>query len=180
MPINVGRRIAPQRLGLSAPTTYEGEGWGLTWGGGGSFEGHVEQTAGPDRDEQEFYQTGLNLTFGNFAVGGVFEYFNDLDQATRATSLRALDAWVAGGGIAYTMDAWTFGAQYSHLDAENNASSAITDFTQDRAVLTAPTRSGPASTSTARSATPGSTPIRRAGRRPTAPISTTTMPWNSP
>ena len=55
----------------------------------------------------------------------------------------ALDAWVAGAGIAYTMDAWVFGAQYSHLDADNNASSAITDFTQDRAMLTAAYTLGP-------------------------------------
>ena len=55
----------------------------------------------------------------------------------------AVGAWVAGGGIAYTMDAWVFGAQYSHLDANNNASSAITDFTQDRAMVTAVYTLGP-------------------------------------
>jgi hypothetical protein len=36
-----------------------------------------------------------------------------------------------------------FGAQYSHLDADNNASTAITDFTQDRAMLTAVYALGP-------------------------------------
>jgi predicted porin len=127
--------------------TYEGDGWGLTWGGGGSWEGHVEQVPGPDRQEQDFYQTGLNLTFGNFAIGGVFEYYNDaLDRGGDkgdAVPAVALDAWVAGGGIAYTMDSWVFGAQYSHLDADNNASTAITDFTQDRAMLTAVYTLGP-------------------------------------
>ena len=127
--------------------TYQGDGWGLTWGGGGSWEGHVEQGPGPDRKDQDFYQTGLNLTFGNFAIGGVFEYYKDaLDRGGDKGDVVpavALDAWVAGAGIAYTTNAWVFGAQYSHLDADNNASSAITDFSQDRAMLTAAYALGP-------------------------------------
>jgi outer membrane protein OmpU len=110
--------------------SFEGDGWGLTAGGGASFEGHVEQTPGPDRDEQDFYQAGLNLTFGNFSIGGVFEYFNDLlDQGDNN-----IDAWVAGGGIAYTMDAWTVGAQYSHGDADDDGVDGGSS-TQDRAML---------------------------------------------
>jgi len=123
--------------------SYEGDGWGLTAGGGASFEGHVEQSNGagpdPDRDEQDFYQAGLNLTFGNFGVGGVFEYYNDfVDQG--ATDL---DRWVAGIGAAYTYDAWTFGAQYSHLDQESDNSATADEFQQDRAVLTANYAFGP-------------------------------------
>jgi predicted porin len=121
--------------------SYEGDGWGLTAGGGASFEGHVEQAPGPDRDEQDFYQAGLNLTFGNFAIGGVFEYYNDfLDQGDNN-----IDIWVAGGGIAYTIDAWTVGAQYSHMDAED--SGAEDDFdddgSMDRIVLTGNYAMGP-------------------------------------
>jgi predicted porin len=122
-----------------ATYTYEGDGWGLTAGAGGSFEGHVEKTAGPDRRKQEFYQAGLNLTFGAFSVGGVFEYYNHVLDRTSdegdAGEPVASDAWVAGGGVAYTMDAWTFGAQYSHLKAESDGSANISDFTQDRAML---------------------------------------------
>jgi outer membrane protein OmpU len=119
--------------------TYEGDGWSVGWGGGGSWEGHVEKAPGSDRKEQDFYQTGLNFTFGDFAVGGVFEYYNDaLDRSGPDGDVGAavaLDAWVAGGGISYTKDAWVFGAQYSHLDADNDADSAISDFSQDRAML---------------------------------------------
>jgi predicted porin len=119
--------------------TYAGEGWDVTWGGGGSWEGHVEQVPGPDRKKQDFYQTGLNFTFGNFAVGGVFEYYNDvLDRSGNEGDVGdpvALDAWVAGGGISYTMDAWVFGAQYSHLDGDIDTASGESDFTQDRAML---------------------------------------------
>jgi outer membrane protein OmpU len=118
--------------------SYEGDGWGLTAGGGGSFEGHVEQGPGADRDEQQFYQGAVNLTFGNFAVGGVLEYYNDLFTLVTDDNV---DAWVAGGGVAYTMDAWTFGAQYSHQLADVKGSDD--EFTMDRAVLTANYALGP-------------------------------------
>jgi len=121
------------RHNLSAYGTYsfEGDGWGLTAGAGGSWEGHVEEVPGPDRDPQDFYQAGLNLTFGNFAVGGVVEYFHDLlDQGDNN-----VDEWVAGGGISYTMDAWTVGLQYSHLDRNNDGSGDEADLTQDRAMV---------------------------------------------
>jgi predicted porin len=129
------------RHNLSAYATYsfEGDGWGLTAGGGGSWEGHVEQQPGPDRNPQDFYQAGLNLTFGNFAVGGVFEYFhNALDQGGDE-----INNWSAGGGISYTMDAWTVGLQYSHLDSDNDGSSDTADFQQDRAVITGNYAMGP-------------------------------------
>ena len=141
MPVNAD---GESRHNVSAYGTYsfEGDGWGLTAGLGGSWEGHVESTPGPDRDEQQFYQAGLNLTFGNFAIGGVVEYYknggpgfvgtiDDLDN----------DIWVAGGGISYTMDAFTVGAQYSHQDADNDNP----DFgvTQDRVVLTGNYAMGP-------------------------------------
>jgi predicted porin len=112
----------------------------LTAGGGAAFEGHVEQeAANPDRDEQEFYQAGLNLTFGNFAVGGVFQYYNDLAEQGDDTSI---DNWVAGAGIAYSMDAWTIGAQYSHGDSENDGDDGG-ESTQDRIVLTGNYAMGP-------------------------------------
>jgi outer membrane protein OmpU len=138
MPVNADNE---SRHNVSAYLSYayEGDGWGVTAGGGASFEGHVEQAPGPDRDEQDFYQAGLNLTFGNFGVGGVFEYYNDLlDQG--ATDL---DRWVAGFGAAYTLDAWTFGAQYSHLDQESQNAATANEFQQDRVVLTGNYMLGP-------------------------------------
>jgi outer membrane protein OmpU len=118
--------------------SFEGDGWGLTAGAGASFEGHVEQAPGPDRDEQDFYQTGLNLTFGNFSVGGVFEYFNDIDDQGDNN----IDTWVAGAGIAYSLDAWTVGAQYSHGDSDNDGANGG-DSTQDRITLTGNYALGP-------------------------------------
>jgi hypothetical protein len=117
---------------------YEGDGWGLNAGAGGSFEGHVEQQPGQDRDEQQFYQADLNLTFGQFSVGGVLEYYNNLFTLDNGDDV---DAWVAGGGVAYTMDAWTFGAQYSHQLADVKGNDD--EFTMDRAVVTANYALGP-------------------------------------
>jgi outer membrane protein OmpU len=104
--------------------TYEGRGWGLIWGGGASFESGIDNTEDAissfDVEEQDFYQTGLVLTFGNFSIGAAFEYFNDLINF-QTTALGTVvefeqDVWVAGGGIAYRYDAWTFGAQYSYRE----------------------------------------------------------------
>jgi predicted porin len=102
----------------------------------------VEKTPGPDRDEQQFYQGALNFTFGNFAVGGVFEYYKNGGPAFVGTTDDAdNNVWVAGGGISYTMDAWTVGAQYSHQDADND--SPDSGVTQDRVVLTGNYAMGP-------------------------------------
>ena len=138
MPLN---EDGESRHNLSAYGTYsyEGDGWGLTAGAGGSWEGHVEQQAGPDRNEQSDYQAGLNLTFGNFGVGGVFEYYkNIVDQGSTD-----LDRWVAGIGAGYSIDAWSVGVQYSHLDQDSNNSATADEFQQDRVVLTGNYAMGP-------------------------------------
>jgi outer membrane protein OmpU len=140
MPVNVDGE-ARHNVSLYANYTYTGDGWGLSAGGGASFEGHVEQTAGNDREEAAFYQAGLNLTFGNFGVGGVFEYFDDAFSVEDTVDT---DIWVAGAGISYAMDAFTVGAQYSHQDAENDFDGGgDLDLTMDRIVLTGNYAMGP-------------------------------------
>ncbi|WP_162917254.1 porin [Dongia deserti] len=139
MPVNLD---GESRHNLAGYLTYSfaGDGWGIDAGAGASFEGHVEQQPGPNRKEQDFYQAAVNLTFGNFAIGGVFEYFNDLFSFNGVVDG---DAWVAGGGIAYTMDAFTVGAQYSHQDAEFDSVIGDLDTTMDRIVLTGDYAMGP-------------------------------------
>lgn len=123
------------RHNVSAYLTYayEGAGWNLTAGAGGSWEGHVEKVdGGPNRGTQDFYQAALNLGIGYFAVGGAFEYYNDLiDQGASK-----LDRWVAGIGAAYAYDSWTVGLQYSRLDQFTENSATADEFQQDRVVLT--------------------------------------------
>jgi predicted porin len=127
---------------IYATYQYDGDGWGLNAGAGGSFEGHVEKSPGPDRQEQQFYQAALNLTFGPVAVGGVFEYYHNLLAFDGSD---ATDAWVAGGGLAYTIGDWVLGLQYSHQLAETDGSGGDgdADFTMDRALITANYALGP-------------------------------------
>jgi hypothetical protein len=89
-----------------ATYSYAGEDWGIDWGGGGSWQTRFNHTAGADDGRTDEYQTGLNLTFGSFAVGGVMEYFQEGGGDN--------DAYVAGGGAAYSMDPFVFGIQGSH------------------------------------------------------------------
>ena len=89
-----------------ATYSYAGDGWGVDWGGGGSWQGKFNHTEGGNDGTSQAYQSGLNLTFGNFGIGGVMEYFN--------TGGNDNNAWVAGGGLSYGVDAWTVGLQGSH------------------------------------------------------------------
>lgn len=145
MPVNADDE---SRHNFSAYATYsfEGDGWGLTAGGGGSWEGHVESSPGDDRDQRSFYQAGLNLTFGNFAVGGVAEYYDNGAGFVGFSDDEGLDndIWVWGAGVSYSMDAFTVGAQYSRQDADTDVSGGE-DFsvTVDRVVLTGNYAMGP-------------------------------------
>ena len=95
--------------------TYNGSNWGLSWGGGGSWEMGTDSTLAVDFEDQDFYQTALNVYFDRFSIGGVFEYYKDLNSFRFIDSPfgQESNAWVAGGGISYNYDAWTFGGQYS-------------------------------------------------------------------
>jgi hypothetical protein len=86
--------------------TYKGDGWGVQWGGGGSWQTAFNAHTGTNDGKSSAYQTGLNGTFGGFSVGGLFEY---RDQGGDDN-----DIWVGGGGVAYAFDAWKIGAQYTH------------------------------------------------------------------
>jgi hypothetical protein len=91
-----------------ATYAHDFDGWSLSWGGGGSWALTNGGNA-PSHNKGAAYQSALNLTFGNLSVGAAGEYYkNSLgpDQ----------DAWAAGGGIAYNLDAWTLGLQYSYGD----------------------------------------------------------------
>lgn len=122
---------------------YEGDGWALHWGGGGGWEGHVEhKTGGNTRPAQDFYQTGLNLIFGGFSIGGAVEYYHDFGVTDTG---RTINAWVAGGGLSYNVDAWTVGLQYSRgsFDAIDADTAELGHVRQDRAALTCNYEMGP-------------------------------------
>ena len=102
----IAEGTAKHSFAAYAMYNYAGDGWGVDWGGGGSWQTGFNQGDGGNDGKSQAYQTGLNFTFGNFGVGGVMEYFN--------TGGADNDAWVAGGGISYGVDAWTVGLQGSH------------------------------------------------------------------
>jgi len=86
--------------------SYAGDGWGVNWGGGGDWQTAFNKSDGVNDGKSAFYQSALNFTFGNFAVGGIGEYYDFGGQNN--------NAWVAGGGASYGIDAWTVGVQGSH------------------------------------------------------------------
>src|SRR5262245_9950295 len=73
----------------------------------------------------------VNIDFGSFAVGGMFQFSQNSDGGPAD-----LDRWVAGIGAGYTIDAWSVGLQYSHLDQSGDNSSSVEQFQQDRVMLT--------------------------------------------
>ena len=115
--------------------TYEGDGWGLAAGAGGSWEGHVEKCRDRTARSRISIRPASTSRSAISVSEAVFEYYNDvLDRTSRegdAGPPIASDAWVAGLGAAYTIDAWTIGAQYSHLDI--NLEGEVSDYTQDHA-----------------------------------------------
>jgi outer membrane protein OmpU len=129
--------------------SYQGRNWGLTWGGGASWEMGTDDSLGFDLKDQDFYQTGLTVDIGRFSIGGAFEYYHDLNsfELLAGDFREDLNAWVAGGGIAYNYRAWTFGAQYSYRQDTFRQDTAFTDFkieqVQQRAVATVNYALGP-------------------------------------
>ncbi|HVI90178.1 MAG TPA: porin [Dongiaceae bacterium] len=89
--------------------SHDFDGWGLSWGGGGSWtlqDGH----SAPNNDKGAAYQSGLNLTFGDFSIGGAGEYYKNSMAPNQ-------DVWVVDGGASYKIaEAWTVGLQYSFSD----------------------------------------------------------------
>jgi hypothetical protein len=94
------------RVSTYATYQYKGDGWGLQWVGGGSWQTQLNGAAGPNHDKSSAYQTGLNLALGQFGIGGVMAYY---DQGGLGN-----DAYVLSGGLSYTLDSWIFGVQGSH------------------------------------------------------------------
>ena len=128
-----------QRNVVDAYASYakDFDGWGLSWGGGGSF---ALSKGGSDGnvDKSRYYQTALNLTFGGFSIGAAGQYYENFSSFTDGDSG---NGWVVGGGMAYNFDAWTVGFQYSYGDWQ--FTSASTDRRINTAALTGQYAMGP-------------------------------------
>jgi hypothetical protein len=89
-----------------ATYTFKGDGWGVQAGGGGSWQLKHNNVSPISDGRSSAYQTGINFNIDGFSAGGIFEY-RDIGGVDN-------NAWIAGGGAAYAVDAWKFGVQYSH------------------------------------------------------------------
>jgi hypothetical protein len=92
--------------GFYATYDYAGDGWGVDWGGGVSHQFAFNHDVGGNDGRSTFYQTGLNVSIGNFGIGAVGEYFGEGGHDN--------NFYVIGGGLSYGVDAWTVGLQGSH------------------------------------------------------------------
>jgi hypothetical protein len=100
--------------------SHDFDGWSVSWGGGGQWQ---ISTGGQGNGKKfQNYQTGLNLTFGSFAIGGSFSYI--VDGLQTAGQAQNGDAWDAAAGMSYNVDAWTVGLQYAHTHADDKAAGA--------------------------------------------------------
>lgn len=112
---------------------YSGDGWGLALGGVAYFEGDVEGTSADDA-EQAGYNLGANVSIGDLQVGVAGTLLDDGNGAGH-------DIWMIGAGFAYTIEAWTLGGGYAHVDTD--VAGFSDDSTLDRAGFTANYAMGP-------------------------------------
>jgi hypothetical protein len=108
----IAEGTAKHSFAAYAMYNYAGDGWGIDWGGGGSWQTGFNRTGDTPDGRNQAYQTSGAFTFGSIAVGGVFQYF---DQAGPDN-----DIWIAGAGAAYYGDGWGLGLQYSHGNYEGD------------------------------------------------------------
>ena len=129
--------------------SYQGRNWGLTWGGGASWEMGTDST-----DVRRFRGSGFLPDRSHHRHRPVLDRRRvrilPRPRQLQIASVRFredLDAWVAGGGIAYNYRAWTFGAQYSYREDTFRTLSTFgdtkTEQVQQRAVATVNYALGP-------------------------------------
>jgi outer membrane protein OmpU len=101
---------AHNNVALAMHYEYESEGWGLSLGAAGYWEGDVEGTSADDA-EQAGYNGGINLSIGGWQLGVAGTYLDDGNGAGQ-------DIWMIGAGFAYSAGAWTWGGGYTYLESE--------------------------------------------------------------
>ena len=161
-PGNAGNNV----LSVGVDYTHDFGGWNLTAGGGGEWAFTQYTPAGGNTDNKpSWYQAGLQIGFGHFAIGASGAYYVNYQHAGYAanTASSGDDGWVVSGGASYTIDAWSFGLQGEYGSYQQSASAimglrplASAPTTRRCGVFrsTLPTLSGRASRSKASSPTP--------------------------
>jgi len=118
-PGNAGNNI----LSVGVDYTHDFGGWNLTAGGGGEWAFTQYTPAGANAAHKpSWYQAGVQVGFGHFAIGASGAYYVNYAHAGYAstTATSGDDGWAATVGASYTIDAWSFGLQGIYADYEQN------------------------------------------------------------
>ncbi|HSY86747.1 MAG TPA: porin [Verrucomicrobiae bacterium] len=101
-------------LSVAADYQHDFGGVKLTAGGGGEWAFTQYTPAGATTsDKPAWYNLGLQLGFGAWAVGASAAYYTNYAHAGYGATNAASgdDGWVVTAGGSYTIDAWSFGLQ---------------------------------------------------------------------
>ena len=123
-PGNAGNNV----LSVGVDYTHDFGGWNLTAGGGGEWAFTQYTPAGGNTNNKpSWYQAGLQIGFGHFAIGASGAYYVNYQHAGYAanTASSGDDGWVVSGGASYTIDAWSFGLQGEYGSYQQSASAII-------------------------------------------------------
>ena len=120
-PGNAGNNI----LSVGVDYTHDFGGWNLTAGGGGEWAFTQYTPAGGNTNNKpSWYQAGVQIGFGHFAIGASGAYYVNYQHAGYASTTASSDddGWVVSGGVSYTIDAWSFGLQGEYGNYQQSAS----------------------------------------------------------
>ena len=112
-----GSNFGPNRNIAAGYLSYNHSfgGFNLTAGGGAEY--YFEPADGGGGNQPAFYQAGLQVGFGRFAVGASGEYYQNYKRTLADPSAGVAgnaDGWLATVGASYAIDAWTIGLEGAH------------------------------------------------------------------
>jgi predicted porin len=113
---------------VGADYSHDFGSWNLTAGGGGEWAFTQYTAAGASTDNKpSWYQAGLQVGFGHFAVGFSGAYYVNYKHAGYAATTASSndDGWVVTAGGSYTIDAWSFGLQGLYGSYQQSASAVL-------------------------------------------------------
>ena len=123
-PGNAGNNV----LSVGVDYTHDFGGWNLTAGGGGEWAFTQYTPAGGNTNNKpSWYQAGLQIGIGHFAIGASGAYYVNYAHAGYAATTASSDddGWVVSGGASYTIDAWSFGLQGEYGSYQQSASAIL-------------------------------------------------------
>jgi outer membrane protein OmpU len=123
-PANAGDNI----LSVGIDYTHDFEDWNLTIGGGGEWAfTQYTSAGGTTTNKPSWYQAGIQVGIGNFAIGASGAYYVNYTHAGYAatTASSGDDGWVVSGGASYTIDSWSFGLQGEFGSFQQSASAIL-------------------------------------------------------